>query len=438
MFGALMKVTKKYLSILSIGAFLIGFEEARALTIEEVIKAAVAVHPSVQSQQAQAAAAQADVATARQQFLPTPSISVEQVSSASTDSSYGNRANVQLYRLQQPLWTGGRLTAALDKAQSNAQAAAEGVSDTRQQMALRAIQAWSEWLSAQLRIKAQGQSIEAHRRLLGVVERRVNEGAMAPAELSLTQSRLDQAQALGQTYQAQEKVARLKLVQLLGRPLMPGEQPELVRAPAVCAAHELQTLAVQTSGALARARAQRDALDHEFHERRGELMPEVYVRLERQHGPAAFGASTATNNRIFVGLSSRLGAGLSNLTVLQSLEKRREALQAEHEALTRNLLEAVQSDHEQWLSVTARLPLLQQAFERTQQTTQAWDRQFLAGRRSWVEVMNAAREETQAEIDWGDARSSQLNLQWRLSLFCGLQQQLLMSSSASSVAQVQP
>lgn len=67
-------------------------------------------------QLAQHESALADVQTARQQFLPTPFVSVEQVKSSANDWTYGAQSNAHSLRLQQPLWTAGRLTAGLDKA----------------------------------------------------------------------------------------------------------------------------------------------------------------------------------------------------------------------------------------------------------------------------------------------------------------------------------
>jgi adhesin transport system outer membrane protein len=408
-----------------------------ALSIEDVIKATVEAHPAIQSQLAQLDASLADVQTARQQFYPTPSISVEQVSSSAGDWQYGQKSTVQAYRLQQPLWTGGRLTAGLDKAQANSKVASENVNDVRQQMAFRAVQAWSEWYLAALRVRAQGLSVETHERLMGVVRRRVAEGAMATSELSLTQSRLDQAIAQQQSFLAQQKVARLKVSQLIGRSLNANELPELVNLAVQCRADTLSDRAIEASAALKKINAQQESLGFEVKERQAELKPEIYLRLERQRSPYQSGTVMTTFDRAYVGFSSRFGAGLSNLTAIESLEKRRNALTAEYEAAQRNLLEAVQSEQEQLESITARLPLLRNAMEASSQTAQAWDRQFLAGRRAWIEVMNAAREMAQAEIDFGDANASQISSQWRMSIYCGELQDTLMASKQSLAREAQ-
>jgi adhesin transport system outer membrane protein len=46
----------------------------------------------------------------------------------------------------------------------------------------------------------------------------------------------------------------------------------------------------------------------------------------------------------------------------------------------------------------------------------SWDRQFLAGRKTWVEVMNAARELAQVQTALAEAESSYTSATWRLKI----------------------
>jgi multidrug efflux pump subunit AcrA (membrane-fusion protein) len=93
---------------------------AGATSLPELMQSSLASHPSVRGQEALSRAAQAGVDSARWQFFPSPSVGVEQVNASRTDISYGfGDKNVSTLRLQQPVWTGGRLTAGLEKAQAN-------------------------------------------------------------------------------------------------------------------------------------------------------------------------------------------------------------------------------------------------------------------------------------------------------------------------------
>ena len=78
--------------------------------------------------------------------------------------------------------------------------------------------------------------------------------------------------------------------------------------------------------------------------------------------------------------------------------------------------EQVQTDWQQWRSVRARLPELERSLQAARRTAEAWDRQFLAGRKSWMEVMNTARELLQAELELADAQATLVQTTWRLAI----------------------
>jgi adhesin transport system outer membrane protein len=49
--------------------------------------------------------------------------------------------------------------------------------------------------------------------------------------------------------------------------------------------------------------------------------------------------------------------------------------------------------------------------------SESYDRQFLAGRKTWLDVMNAARELAQTETLIADLLSTQVVASWRLSFY---------------------
>jgi len=99
---------------------------------------------------------------------------------------------------------------------------------------------------------------------------------------------------------------------------------------------------------------------------------------------------------------------------LESISKRREVLLNDLENVERTVREQVQTEWIQLSSALTRLPSLLQSQASARLTAQAWDRQFLAGRKSWMEVMNTVREMLQADLDLVDAQTQILLGSWRL------------------------
>ena len=389
---------------------------AQAQSLSELLERAVSTHPSVQGQRSQRAVAAAEMDYARQQFYPTPSVSIEQVSAGQRDPSYLQNATVKVFRLQQPLWTNGRLTAGVAKAQASAEMAEQSYDDVRQQLALRVLQAWADGYGADLKQRALQTSLATHGRLQALVSRRIAEGASAQTEKVLTDGRLAQTRAQLQAAAVQAQTARMRLEQLTGAPvgagLVPSPEPGLQFSDAA----QALDAALQRSPALRRLAAAVRMQEADVAERKGDLLPELYARAEYQIGSAST-AGAPDAQRIFVGLQSKLGAGLSSLAGIEASQNKVAVATADVENAQRGLAEQVLSDWTQLSTIKARQAELEASLEASRATSLAWDRQFLAGRKTWVEVMNSARELAQAENDLADVLAARVLLSWRVALY---------------------
>ena len=65
-------------------------------------------------------------------------------------------------------------------------------------------------------------------------------------------------------------------------------------------------------------------------------------------------------------------------------------------------------------SFEIRLPALQEANRTAIEVYESYQRQFLTGRKSWLDVMNSARDLQQARLQLADVTAGNLTLSWRL------------------------
>ena len=386
--------------------------------LERLMALALASHPSAQSQRAQLQSAQSGLDSARWQFYPTPSIAVEQAHTASTDPSYRGDNRVATLRLQQPLYTGGRLSASMDKAKASLEIGQSALEEVEQQLGLRVVQAYGEWMSAHLKTQAQEKSVSTHIRLSEQVKRRISVGISADSDLVLAMARLESVHAESQASRTQGEMALARLNQLLGSPVDITSLTALL-APARELPSDSQVLlaqALEKSPAIQKAKAQARVQEAVVLERRAELSPEVYLRLERQYGNFNL-PNSSPENRLFFGLSSRFGAGLSSLTNVEAARAQHQAALAEIEVQSRNVAEQVLTDQALALSSARRLQSVQAALNANADVSASYDRQFLAGRKTWIDVMNAARELTQTEMQLADLQASLVAVSWRLAIY---------------------
>jgi adhesin transport system outer membrane protein len=130
--------------------------------------------------------------------------------------------------------------------------------------------------------------------------------------------------------------------------------------------------------------------------RRSVLYPQLAFRLEKQFG-------TAADNRALVVLRAQPGAGLSAGTAVAAAQRRvDEATQARAEAV-RALREQVETTWVQYGSALERLEGVRQSVDMSQAVSESYARQYVAGRKTWIDVLNAVREVTQSQFALVDA-----------------------------------
>ncbi len=389
-----------------------------AQILEQLIASALASHPSAQAQRALVQSAEAGVDSARWQFYPTPSVSVETASASAADRLYRGDNRVATLRLQQPLWTGGRLTAGMDKAAAGLAVSQAALEEVRLQLGLRVVQTYGDWLSAHLKTLANEKSLATHVRLREQVERRITEGVSARSDLVLAVARLEGISADVTAARALGEIALARLAQLLGSPVDGAALTAVLAHPRALdgSAQALRERAIGINPTVTKAQAQARVQEAVVDERRADLYPEVYARMERQYGDYNV-ANGAPQSRLFIGLTSRFGAGLSSLSNVAAARTQHAAALSEIEVQSRTVSEQVLADFALGLSAASRMASIQASLGAAEDVSASYDRQFLAGRKSWLDVMNAARELAQTETQLADLQSTQLVVTWRLAAY---------------------
>ncbi|MDH4215527.1 MAG: TolC family protein [Gallionella sp.] len=390
---------------------------SKAGGLEQLISTALLGHPSIQAQQALEQGSKANVDSATWQYYPTPSIVVENATASTSDNAYQGNSTVSTLRLQQPLWTGGRLTAGVKKAEANVLVSQAALEEVRQQLALRVVQIYGDWLSAHLKTLAFEHGLASHDRLRDQVKRRIGQGASSDSDLILAVTRLQSVAADLSVARAQRDTALTRLEQLQGRRIDGDALSAAIASPkpVIAEPQKLLDMALAINPGLHKAQGQ--AMVHEtvIAERRADLSPEVYLRAERQYGNHTY-PNTNPETRLFVGLSSRFGAGLSSLSNIENARSQHQAAMAEIDVQRRAITEQILADHVLAVSSENRLEALNASLEAAGQVSESYDRQFLAGRKTWLDVMNAARELTQTQAQLADIKSAQIVATWRLAI----------------------
>lgn len=372
------------------------------------------LHPSVQSARSQLNAARSDRQAARWQFFPTPSIGLE---NSDTKLVTARDARVRFLRIQQPVWTGGRLSAQYSKAQAQQAVSESGMQEQRLSLGLRWLEAWAEVQAAQQRIEAYEESQAEHRKYVEQVRSRALEGVAAASDIELSRSRLaavmaELAQARAQRQQALNKLQQLWGAVLPDDAILALSQPySLEPSEMLPATDALVDQVLERHPTLRKSLALEQTLHSDVELARARYSPELYMRHDHLHGDI-----TGSQRQLVFGLSSSYGAGLSMVEGVASAQARLQAQRDDILTRRREITEQVMSETVQLQTQQARVKHLQSALKSAGVFLDSSTRQFAAGRRSWQELMNSAREKAQIRVQLADALSQVWQVSERLKL----------------------
>lgn len=379
-----------------------------SLGFRQLLQMAVETHPTVASARFDQQSAQSMIEAARQQFLPAPGVE--------TESRSGRSATV--FRLTQPLWTGGRLTADLRLSELRELRAREAISDTQITLATRVAGLAQAYLLNAGRRVAQERNVSTLNDLLRMIERRNQAEVSAATDVNMVRTRLAQAQADLESFRALENSALAQLGSAIGRPLQPGELELPSPPPRPPMLARLLERALQDNPHLHLTEIDARLAEVDIDRTRAAMWPTVSLRLERQVGE--YLGSAAPGNRVFVSMQYAPGSGLSLGSQIQAAEQRLSAVQRTVEAGRRDVAERVEAEWRDLESTQRRLPELQRSRQGAAEVLESNRRLFVTGRRSWIDLLNSVREIAQAEQAEAEASASSVGAYYRLGLLLGI------------------
>jgi adhesin transport system outer membrane protein len=386
------------------------------LSLRYLLEQVALAHPSVQAARIDIRASAEDKRAQERQRWPTMSALVENKSSNPTVAA------TRVLRVEQTLWDAGRISARINEAGTALNINQARVYITVQQLSLQLVAAWQNLKGAEGRMAVAYESLDQLERYRAQMERRVQAEASPPIDLELMRSRILQTEVeLNQAVNARLQ-ALSRIEQLSG---LPGLQ-EKVRwsAPALPPLVQMQGHVDQLKEvdwfdvarrhpSVEKTRQESLVARQRLDGKRAELYPQLYLRVDRPIG--------ALNNDVagFVGFRYTPGAGLATSVEAQALAERAASLEQATEVAVREISEALASDRDELQSSRSRMLALQKAVLGSREVLESYGRQFIAGRKTWLDLLNAVRELSQNQYALADSHAAMLAALYRLQVRMG-------------------
>ena len=388
--------------------------------VDDLIDDAFQNYPGIKSKQMSQKSAEKEVLAAKLNFLPTITISAQPATRNYGDVSAANRKAdpVTVISVKQPL-LGGGLYSRLQMSKAKKSMADWTVEESRRDIAVRVINAYSQWFAAHSKLEASNESVIAHEKFTELITRRMQSGISTQSDVNQSQSRLGQARAEQASYRSAEFTALVALNQLVGRQL---SREELKRGALeeVNLPNDIIAQAIAVSPTIHRLEYAAQVAEHQAGVTKAQAYPTLSLKAER--------TINSTTNKNYgtvdsVGLTAEYSSsnGFSSLVQGSAADDQYKAALLDVDTARRDLVVQINQDVSEYEFAKVRRQSLAKTVELTQSVSESYDRLFRVGKKSWLDLLNAVRERTQTLSSLADVDASLLATSRRLKIYTTLQ-----------------
>lgn len=377
--------------------------------LETAINIVTRNYPSAKSGRAAVRAAAADLKAAKWRRFPTVTADVAYLDSRSRDGS-GSGPEPTL-SVEQPIWSGGRIISGIRRARASEDVESADYVAIVEDLAQQTSQTYFEIARLTVREQLFAESLKEHLRLVETMERRVEQEVSPLADLELARSRAAQIEQEYTITRAARETALRVMAELIADPTydlgpIPAYNPQLDLPER----QVLEDQAVAFDPELRRFGAQADVARAELDARKAAILPQ----LNAQYSYDEFRGS-----RVGVVVRAQSVGGLSQISEVNSARLRIQSALENRRQAEQRLRRDVAADIINFEAAKARASISTRASETAARVSESYVRQFIAGRRSWLDVMNALREAVSAQVGKSDAEFSAMATAVQLTLRSG-------------------
>jgi outer membrane protein TolC len=373
-------------------------------TLPAIMAKVWAENPQVLQAQQALEATGYDITSARAGYLPYLQLQ-SAVSGKSSDS-------ISTLYVVLPIWSGGATNAQVDVAKARQKAALAELARTRLDLGQRTLDAYFSVAQAQDQMIQWQNYVGALKKLLGTITRRDNQGMAPQADVETAISRLKQAQASAEANRALLLTNRAQLTSLLNVPPGAVAWPE---DGALLSDSEIAATAdrVELHPSHLAARAEIDVQDGTARGAKAALWPEFSLQHRRQLNGVQFDPS---NDATLLVASFQSNNGVAGFFGYRAEAQRLESARSRLTAADRDVTATLEVDKAQLSANAAQLEVQSEAAQSATALVESFIRQFDAGRKSWLEVLNAQREANDILLQSINLRSNYWHANEKLAL----------------------
>ncbi|MGB2533335.1 MAG: TolC family protein [Porticoccaceae bacterium] len=377
-------------------------DSVKALSVEQAMQHAIKTHPLIMSAEGQYRAAKSELAASRWSRFPT-------VGASARENSFEQKQDVTTASM--PIWMGGRINADIDLAKSNRDGALFGIAEAQQTVLLETVGLFFDYFKSEKKLEIATQNVDEHQRLYEIIERRVEAATSPDVDTMLAQARLQSARS------AQIQATSVRDISKASLELTVGHVIDLVLVnnkpgPLSISLNDAVATGISVSPRIARIESEVKGFEANIKSAKSALYPQVSLGYEKRYNDPD--QLRVDQEETFVSVQFQPGAGLAVASSISAAKQRKQSARDSLEAEKRELRRQIKKAWNEYTSVSFQLEPSKMLVDATTSVIESYLRQYAVGKKSWLDVLNAQREATQARNTLVDFEVQYLTSLYRL------------------------
>jgi len=351
-----------------------------SITFDELLSQGLSTHPSITVTKKLILGADLQLSSARWGYYPTPSIDVSRSSNKTRTT----------FRIDQPLWAGGKIDAIHDKAKAQKDEAIHVYAESQYKLIEDHLNTLQKYLQAQDKIRIMNAGVGQLESLMQTIDRMIEAGELSLADKNLLNTRIADIHSSLNITQAELDVSKIQFE------ILTGNKTECDIAfkskPIFKDDINLELLvddALDFNPALKILNAKIEVAKSDVDSAESKLWPTLKLRGEHRKGALYDGDIDKEENLIYLVLEMSTGAGASALSNVQ--RSKINVLKVKNEKLSKEkeVIDELMNNYTKFIAVKNNIEILKNDVNIAQKVFESNKRMFFLQQKKWIEVVNA-------------------------------------------------
>ena len=319
-------------------------------------------------------------------------------------------------RLQQPLWTFGKINNAIQRAEANYTAEQWALLQVQRQLIEQTAVTYARVQGIKAREQVADENVTQHEQLFQRIQRRQQGLLDTEADVMLARSRLVQARVQRQNIRGELLVA-LSELQSLTQIFVAADSPvdeQLAELPTV---QKVELLALDNSADLQLKRERLKVAELAIKQEKSASKPNLYLQVDHDVGDSQINTQRTRYGINFV--ASYEGLGFTGRGQVKIAVARSNAARYDVDATLNDVKQRVSMLMLNRKVQQDSLESQREVVDSIGETLASFMRQYQSGRKTWVEVLNTQRELTQQRLQLSQIHNDWLILSLRVATLIG-------------------